>query len=179
MKRSAAMRAATIALFATAASVASPASAHAQDLTCDRGDLEVRALEFRGNRAISDGDLAVRVTTTPSSWARRHLHLPFSEKRCLNRAELPRDVLRLQFYYKERGFHSAVIDTLVQPLGKDAVRVVFNITEGEPVRVASYTVTGLEGVRDSAEIMRRLQLRVGAPFDLGLFRADIDTIVHR
>jgi outer membrane protein insertion porin family len=179
MTWSAALRAAAIALVATAVSVAAPASAQAQDLTCDRGDLEVRALDFRGNRAASDDELAVRVTTTPSSWARRNLHLWFAEKRCLNRTALPRDVLRLLAYYRDRGFYSAQVDTLVQPLGKDAVRVVFNIKEGEPTRLASYTVKGLDGIRDSADIVQHLQLRVGQPFDLGLFRADIDTIVRR
>jgi len=52
-----ASRAATIALFATAAGVV-PASLRAQDTACDRGDLEVFGLEFRGNRAVSDADLA-------------------------------------------------------------------------------------------------------------------------
>ena len=174
-----AVRAATIALFAVAASVAAPVAGRAQDVACDRGDQEVRALEFRGNRAISDEDLALRVTTTPSSWGRRNLHLWFAEKRCLNREELPRDVLRLKAYYRERGFYSAQVDTLVQPLGKDAVRVVFSINEGQPTRVASYTITGLEGIPDSANVVNSLQLRIGQPFDFYKFRADLDTIVHR
>ena len=174
-----AMRAATIALFATAASVAAPASLRSQDLSCDPGDQEVRALEFRGNRAISDDDLALRVTTTPSSWGRRNLHLWFAEKRCLNHSELPRDVLRLKAYYKERGYYSARVDTLVQPLDKDAVRVVFNIDEGQPLRLASYAVTGLNGVPDSAAIVNRLRLRASAPFDFSLFVADMDSIVQR
>ena len=107
-----ALRAATFALFATAVSVAAPAPLRAQDLICDRGDQEVRALEFRGNRAVSDDDLALRVRTTPSSWGRRNLHLWFAEKRCLNHDELPRDVFRLKQYYRERGFNAAKIDTL-------------------------------------------------------------------
>jgi outer membrane protein insertion porin family/translocation and assembly module TamA len=174
-----ALRAATFALFATAVSVAAPASLRAQDLTCDRGDQEVRALEFRGNRAMSDDDLALRVRTTPSSWGRRNLNLWFAEKRCLNHDELPRDVLGLKAYYRQRGFYAAQVDTLVEPLGKDAVRVVFNIDEGPPTRLVSYTVTGLEGIRDSADIVNRLRLRPGQPFDLGLFVADMDTIVQR
>jgi outer membrane protein insertion porin family/translocation and assembly module TamA len=173
-----ALRAATIALLATAARVAAPTVLDAQDIECDRGDQEVRALDFRGNRFISDEDLALRVSTTASSWGRRNLRLWFGE-RCLNRAELPRDLLRLRAYYRERGFYSARVDTLVQPLGGDAVRVVFLIEEGEPLRVTTYSVTGLEGIADSADIMRRLRLRVGAPFDFGLFRADMDSIVRR
>jgi len=175
---SGALRKAAIVLFA-AAGVAVPALLRAQDVSCDRGDLEVRDLQFRGNRAISDADLALRVTTTPSSWGRRNLHLWFAEKRCLDRDELPRDVFRLRAFYRERGYYSAQVDTLVQPLGTDAVRVIFTIDEGEPLRVASYTVTGLEGVPDSAAIRNRLRLREGAPFDFSLFRADMDTIVQR
>lgn len=172
------MRAATIALFATAVSAATPISLRAQEIECDRGDEEVRALDFRGNRSVSDEDLAVRVSTTASSWARRNLRIWFGE-RCLNRAELPSDLWRLKAYYRERGFYSAQVDTLVQPMGNGAVRVVFIIDEGAPLRVTSYSVTGLEGIADSAEIMRRLQLKLGAPFDFGLYRADMDTIVHR
>lgn len=174
-----ALRAATFALFATAVSVAAPASLRAQYVSCDGGEQEVRALDFRGNRAVSDDDLALRVTTTPSSWGRRHLHLWFAEKRCLNRDELPRDVLRLKAYYRDRGFYFAQVDTLVQPVARNAVRVVFTIDEGQPTRLASYTITGLEGIPDSAEIVNRLRLRAGQLFDLGLYRADMDTIRNR
>lgn len=173
------LRAATIGLFAVVAVAVAPESARAQDLSCGRGDLEVMALDFRGNRAIKDADLAVHVATTPSSWARRRLHLWFADRRCLNRDELALDVTRLQVYYRERGYYSARVDTLVRPLGKDAVRVIFNIEEGQPTRLASYAVTGLDGIPDSADIMNHLQLRVGNPFDFARFRADIDTVVRR
>ena len=173
------MRAATIALFATAVRVAAPASVQAQDISCDRGDPEVRALEFQGNHAVSSGDLAVRVTTTPSAILRRSLRVALGEKRCLNRNELPRDVLRLKAYYRERGFYSAQVDTVVQPAGRDAVRVLFRINEGKPTVLRSYRVSGLEGVADSADVMNRLQLRVGQPFNFALFKADLDSTVQR
>ncbi len=179
MTRSAAVRAATIALFATAVRVAAPASVQAQDISCDRGDPEVRALEFQGNHAVSSGDLALRVTTTPSAILRRSLRVALGEKRCLNRNELPRDVLRLKAYYRERGFYSAQVDTVIQPAGRDAVRVLFRINEGQPTVLRSYRVTGLEGVADSAEVINRLQLRIGQPFDFALFKADIDSTAQR
>ena len=174
-----ALRAAAIALFAAACVAAPLSAAGGQDISCDRGDQEVRALEFNGNRAVSDNELSRSIVTTLSSRGRRWFHLWFAEKRCLNHDELPRDVLRLKAYYRERGFYSTQVDTLVQPMGKSAVRVVFNIQEGEPTRLTSYSVTGLDGVRDSADIMRRLRLRVGQPFDFTLFRADMDSIVRR
>jgi outer membrane protein insertion porin family len=174
-----ALRAATFALFATAASAAMPASLRAQDFACDRGEQEVRHLDFRGNRAVSDDDLERRVVTTPSSRLRRSVGIPIGVKRCLDRDELPRDVLRIIAYYRERGFYSAKVDTLVQSLSPSAVRVVFVIQEGEPTVVRSYDTSGLQGVPGTSEVLRALQLRVGRPFDFGLFRSDIDSIVQR
>jgi outer membrane protein insertion porin family len=174
-----AMRAATIALFAVAVSVASPSVSHAQDLSCDQGEMEVRRLEFRGNRAVSDDELEVRVTTTPSAFLRRNLRIAIGAKRCLNRDELPRDLLGLKAYYRERGFYNARVDTLVQPMGLGAVRVVFTIDEGAPIVVKTYDVLGLEGVPDSAALVNSRRLRVGQPFDFGLYLADMDSIVQR
>ena len=176
-----ALRAATIALVATAAGAVTPFIAGAQDISCEPGDLEVRDLDFRGNRSFDDDDLELRVTTTASSWARRKLRLPLGTKRCLepSRQILGRDIDYLKLYYRQRGFHSAQVDTVVQRIGRTAVRVIFNIVEGNPIRLTSYTVTGLEGIPDSADIIRRLQLRVGDPFDLLRYGADMDTIVRR
>jgi outer membrane protein assembly factor BamA len=172
------VRAATIALSAMVAVAVVPRAVRAQDLSCGPGDREVLGLEFRGNRSIGSRDLAIRVRTTPSDRTRRW-HLGFGERRCLNRDELTLDLLRLTAYYRERGFYSARVDTLVQPLSPSAVRVVFNVTEGQPTRLATYTVTGLTGIPDSADIIHRLRLRVGDPFDFARFKADIDTVVHR
>src|SRR5205085_10835064 len=100
-----------------------PRFVRARDVTCAPGDQEVQDLDFRGNRAISDNDLALRVTNTASStW--RVLHIGIGTRRCLNRDELPRDVLRLKAYYRERGFYSAQVDTVVQPVGKQKVRLI-------------------------------------------------------
>lgn len=178
MKLKSALRAATFALFATAASAAMPGALRAQDYACDRGEQEVRDLEFRGNRAVSDDDLERRVTTTPSSRVRRLFGF-FGERRCLDREELPRDVMRLVAYYRERGFYSTRVDTLVQELTPDAVRVAFLIEEGEPTVVRSYEIAGLENIAERGEVLRDLRLRVGEPFDFALFRADIDSIAQR
>lgn len=174
-----AVRAATIALFATAAGALSPRRVTAQDFSCDRGDLEVRGVEFRGNRAVGDGDLDLRVAVTPSSRARRTFRIPLGEKRCLNRDELGNDIGRLKDYYRQRGFYGAQVDTLVQNVSPGAVRVVFLIEEGPPMVLTRYEVTGMEGIDQGDEIRRRLRLRVGQPFDFGLYLADIDTIIAK
>jgi outer membrane protein assembly factor BamA len=160
---------------------ASPVAARAQDLGCGVGDVEVRSLQFRGNAAIKDRELALRVTTTPSAISRRSLHLPFGARRCLNKQYLPRDLTNLELYYRERGYYDVKVnvrvDTIVGATG--AVAVTFSIVEGPPTMLRSYRVTGLEGIADSALIMNDLRLRTGRPFDLGLFFADLDSISRR
>jgi outer membrane protein insertion porin family len=173
-----ASRAATIALYATAVGFAAPTTLAAQDVACDQGDREVRALEFRGNYALSDDDLSIRVSTTASDRRRRFLRI-FGTRRCLGPNQLARDVILLRRYYQDRGFYRVRVDTTVQQLQPNAVRVVFHIDEGQPTILKRYSVAGLTGLSDSADIIRRLRLRVGERWDLGLYQADQDSIVAR
>jgi outer membrane protein insertion porin family len=153
-----------------------PRAARAQDLQCDPGDVEVRALEFEGNSALSDDELAVSVITTASAWSRR---LGFGTRRCLDRSELPLDVIRLRELYERRGFNRASVDTVITPAGGGRVRVTFNISEGSPTLLRNYSVAGLQGVADSVAIMNATRLRAGRPFDIEQLYADKDTIVRR
>lgn len=155
-----------------------PARARAQDITCDPGDQEVRSLEFRGNHAFSASDLEVRIATTESGWFRRHLGF-FGAKHCLDRTELPLDVLRLKKFYHDKGYYNTQVDTLVQAEGKSAVRVVFTIDEGKPIIIDSLAITGLDAVRNRAEILSGLRLHVGMPFDVNVLAAELDTITAR
>lgn len=164
-------------LAVVASVVAGPAAA--QDLQCDRpDDVEVRSLEFRGNQAISDEELALRVLNTATSGARRY-GIPLGTRRCLDREQLPLDVLSLLRYYQLRGFRRTTVDTAVIPAGPKKVRLQFLIAEGPPVVLRSYRVQGLDGLPDSAAIMNATRLRTGRPFDIELLTADKDSIVRR
>lgn len=39
-------------------------------------------------------------------------------------------MLRLKKFYRDKGYYDVQVDTLVQPMGRDLVRVVFTINEG-------------------------------------------------
>jgi outer membrane protein assembly factor BamA len=159
----------------------------AQDLTCDRGDREVRALRFSGNRAYSDAELANVVATTPSSLVSR-LRLG-GTRRCLDPEEFPRDLLRIQAFYRKRGYATAEVDTLVAPAGGASgglqpVEVTFVVREGVPLRVDSLAVTGLDAVaeRDPQVRERVLQdfpLREGGVFDVAALESARDSIIRR
>jgi outer membrane protein assembly factor BamA len=154
-------------------------SARAQDINCDRGDLEVMRLEFEGNRAFSDAELAKTIVTTPSAWARRYLHLPFTVKHCLDRAELPNDRARLIIFYRRRGYPRATVDTVVNLLAPGAVEVKFRINEGPPMILTSFAIIGMDSVPEKTRIVRDLPVREGGRFDRFAIDAAADTIRER
>ena len=162
-------------LFALAAlSVARPAAA--QDLSCDRGDREVRALRFTGNREYAAAALAATVATTPSSVA----GLPvIGERRCLDPVEFARDVQRLETLYRRRGFPDVTVDTTVTTVRPGVIEITFVIREGDPMRITALALRGLDlnpEVRDAA---RDFPLTVGGVFDRGALEAGRDTLVRR
>jgi len=162
-------------LFALAAlSVAR--SAAAQDLSCDRGDREVRALKFAGNREYAAVALAATVATTPSSVA----GLPIvGERRCLDPVEFARDVQRIETLYRRRGFLDVQVDTTVTTVKPGVIEITFTIREGEPMRITALALRGLDlntEVRDAAQ---DFPLAVGGVFDRGALDAGRDTLVRR
>jgi outer membrane protein insertion porin family len=160
---------------------AGPATAAAQEVGCDPGDLEVRSLGFNGNRAFSDAELANAVVVTPSNrfqrvWGLRGL---FGARRCIARNEVILDRARLIIYYRKRGYAEVAVDTALRDAGKDRVDVAFNIREGRPTIITALTVVGLTGVADSARIVRNLSVRVGGAFDQYAIEVARDSIRRR
>jgi outer membrane protein insertion porin family len=143
-----------------------PHALGAQDLHCDPGDREVRWLEFDGNRAFSDRELALKIYTTPSSIARRATRV-VGTKRCLDSRALRTDVLRLQTFYRTKGYYDAKVDTALTVLGSNSVGVTFAIQEGQPVRIDSLVIAGLDSLNreDRAAVLEAVGLRVGHVFD--------------
>ncbi len=136
-------------------------------------------LEFDGNRAFSDADLAKTIVTSPSAWARRYLHLPFTVKHCLDRAELPNDRARLIIFYRRRGYPKVTVDTAVKLLAPGNVEVRFRINEGPPMILKSFAAVGLDSIPEKARIIRDLPVREGGRFDRFAIDASADTIRQR
>ena len=136
-------------------------------------------LWFEGNNAFSDAELAKTIVTTPSSWARRYLYLPFTVKHCLDRTELPNDRARLIIFYRRRGYPRVTVDTVVKPLGKGAVEVRFKINEGPPIILRSFVLRGVDSVPERAQIIRDLPVHEGGRFDRFALDAAADTVRER
>jgi outer membrane protein assembly complex protein YaeT len=147
------------------------------------GQRVVRQLKFEGNRAISSDVLAAAIATTNSSWFARAFFfrwLGLGAKRYFNEEEFRRDVVRLSVLYKRSGYPDAVIDTLVRRTPQD-VYITFKIHEGDPIRVTSLTITGLDSVpaRRRRAVLLDLPLAVGDPFNRFAMQATADSITRR
>ncbi|HET6837509.1 MAG TPA: POTRA domain-containing protein [Gemmatimonadales bacterium] len=147
------------------------------------GQRVVRQLNFEGNRAINDEVLAAAIATTNSSWFARTFFfrwLGLGAKRFFDEEEFRRDVVRLGVLYKRSGYPDAVIDTLVRRTPED-VYITFGITEGNPIRVTSLTVTGLDSLTERLRRAVRLDLplQLGDPFNRFDMQASADSVTRR
>lgn len=161
-----------VAFFAMAA--AFPASA--QDLSCERGDREVRTLRFSGNREFPSEVLAATVATLPSTLSGVPI---FGKRRCLDPGEFGRDVQRLETLYRRRGFPEVEVDTVVTTRTPGVIDITFTIVEGQPMRVSAFALRGADSIAEVREASRDFPVRVGGLFDRGALEAGRDTLVRR
>lgn len=153
-----------------------PAAVVAQDLSCDRGDREVRSLRFSGNSEFSYETLAATVSTMPSRFPGVPL---LGVRRCLDPGEFARDVQRIETLYRRRGFPDVVVDTVVTSPRKDVIDVTFVINEGRPLRVTSFSLGGVPQQPDAERAARAFPLAVGGVFDRGALEAGRDSILRQ
>jgi outer membrane protein assembly complex protein YaeT len=145
------------------------------------GGLVIRQLRFRGNEAFSATLLETAIATTNSSWFATTpviKALGLGEKRRLNERDLQSDVLRLRFFYMARGYLEVQVDTAVVRTAED-VYVTFRIQEGEPVRVRTFEIEGLDTFPAREQLLKDLPLREGKPYDRTLVYVTADTIQTR
>jgi outer membrane protein assembly complex protein YaeT len=143
----------------------------------------VRQLNFDGNRAITDEALATAIATTRSSWFARFFlvrWLGIGEKRYFDEQEFRRDVVRLDVFYRRSGYPHVQIDTVVRRTPEN-VYITFKIVEGEPTRVTSLTVSGLDSLPEKIRsvMLVDLPLRQGDPFNRYVMQVTADTITRR
>jgi outer membrane protein assembly factor BamA len=93
-------------------------------------------------------------------------------------ANLAGDVQQLRQFYKSQGYYDTKVDTLVRG---DSLRlaITFVINEGEPLRVDTLNIAGLDSVVGASDAIRNLKLAPGNRAGLVLLAADIDSITTR
>jgi outer membrane protein insertion porin family/translocation and assembly module TamA len=153
-------------------------AASAQDIACDRGDIEVRRVNFEGNESFSDAELANGIVTTASGWARRVFGI-LGARHCLDTLAVRADPVRLALFYRRHGFSGGSVTTQIDTVRRNTVDVTFRIREGEPVILREMTINGLDSVPRANRITADLEIRVGERFDEFAVEASRDTILRR
>lgn len=116
---------------------------------------EVVRLDIRGNEVFRGdslrGAIVNRETECRLPGLVCALGIDLRRRNYLQPRELPLDMLRLEYYYRQRGYREASVDTLIER-GDGEVRVTFVIDEGEPVRIDSLEVVLWDEVADTSLI---------------------------
>ena len=159
-------------LLASSAILAVPGNARAQGIA----DREIVELQFEGNEAFPEKDLRKAILTDQTRCKSFLFNFPlmicpftdwgFAHSReYLDEGELPLDVIRLQLYYRQRGFREATVDTVVtRDNGK--AQILFRIHENEPTLISSIGVDVAGDAIDSATVLSHLPISAGDRLDL-------------
>ncbi|MEX2468033.1 MAG: BamA/TamA family outer membrane protein [Gemmatimonadota bacterium] len=160
---------------------------HAQGV----GPPEVAQVRFLGNEVFPGDSLARAIVTRETrckSWvlevlALCLLELDFAiERHELRVREVPRDRVRLQIWYHQRGFREAVVDTATSLLPDGRAVVSFTVEEGRPVEVAQIDFTGVGGDPERGlgpSQLEALPLGEGNRLNTLLLDATRDTLLQR
>ncbi len=141
--------------------------------------LEIRRVRFEGAEQFDDRVLATAIETAPT---RCTAVAPLCwlgvgvDHQYLSAVQLALDTLRLKLFYYQHGYRetSFGVDTTREG---SKLGVTFRIREGEPVRVATLAIDGLDSLPQP--VFRNLPLAPGAPLSLPVFEATRDTINRR
>ena len=121
---------------------------------------EVVELGFEGNRAVKSGILRQRIVTEKTGF------WPFSEEKTFDPVAWDHDRQRLERVFRSLGYHQAQVLPRITRQSEEEIELAVSIVEGPRTQVEHLEITGLEGLEpaDSAAILRKLPLAVGAPF---------------
>jgi translocation and assembly module TamA len=136
----------------------------------------VRDLEIKGNRAISDRQIEKKILTSDTGW------WPFARKKYFDPMAWQADLKRIERLYVSRGFYQAeVLKDRVDPQPENRVALEVEISEGQPTKIGSLDIHGLDGVgaAERAAALDELPLKVGDVFEEGDWEAAKSAIASR
>jgi outer membrane protein assembly factor BamA len=149
------------------------------------GEAQIRKVRFEGNNTFA-GDSLARAIVTRETECKSLVFEPFcwlgadwaEQKYYLRQAIVPVDMLRLQVWYRRRGFRDTQVDTATIANADGSADVLFRISEGRPVLVDSIEILGAEGF-DDIGLLDELPLEVGDALNDLLLDATQETIRRR
>ena len=146
---------------------------------------EVTSLTFEGNESFSRNELAASILTRQTE-CRSLLLRPFcwvgagfaTDRHYLSPRLLEDDFIRIHLFYRQRGYRAVDVDTLVTRSPEGAATVRFELEEGAPHRITSFSLRGAEGLGEPS-VGEDLPVAVGAPLDLVALEMVRDTLTRR
>jgi translocation and assembly module TamA len=127
-----------------------------------RAEPVVRKLTINGNAALSDRQIEKKILTTKTGW------WPFAGKRYFDPVIWEVDLQRIKRLYGSHGYYQAEIDRdRVTPQPRNGVALEVDVREGQPTRIGSLDVQGLQTLpeADRRALQADLPVKVGAVFD--------------
>jgi len=141
-------------------------------LLVDEGPrVKVGRIVFRGNRSIGDGDLLGQMETKQSGFLSSGIY---------DRDVVEADCIRLQEYYRRRGFKDAEVDLLDVLESEDytEVTLVIWVEEGDAYIVESIEVEGNDLFTD-VELLTGMEQKVGDRYDGFTIARDSEALLRR
>lgn len=139
--------------------IAKPAAV-IQNEDTDR-DPVVWRVSFEGNESYSNIVLRRTIAARHPNLGRKLIRR-YSDYQ-LNETELRRDRIRIMRFYQRRGYSDVEVELIIEPRNKEWKKdVIFNIREGEPIRISESEVvieadsTTKQELRDSRDFNRQI-----------------------
>ncbi|MGV3620369.1 MAG: BamA/TamA family outer membrane protein [Archangium sp.] len=127
---------------------------------------KVDDFEIEGTKELSEGDVKSKIVTTESPWL-SYIAPWLSSPQWFDPLAWQADLRRIQRYYEANGYYQArVTDDEITEVGKDKVKILVKLREGDPARVETLTILGLEALPEDMQedVTRSLPLERGDIF---------------
>jgi outer membrane protein assembly complex protein YaeT len=115
-------------------------------------DAEVQSFDIDGNQALDDSTIIRALFTDEAGFL---AFLPWRDRPSFNRNEFLNDLRRIHILYQRHGYFSAELESYTAQRDNGGVRLEMRVREGEPTRVDSLGIEGLETI-DGEELRQEL-----------------------
>ena len=121
----------------------------------------VRKLDIEGNAALSDRQIETKILTAKTGW------WPFARKKRFDPVIWGIDLQRIKRLYGSRGYYEAEVGPAQVTPMSNGVALKVSLREGQPTRVSSVDVDGLDDLPDADRqvLVASVPLSVGSIFE--------------
>jgi outer membrane protein assembly complex protein YaeT len=139
-------------------------------------EADVGSFDIDGNQALDEATIKNALFTDGPGFLS---FLPWADKPRFDKQEFLNDLRRIHILYQRHGYFSAELESYRVERDNGDLRVMMQVREGEPTRVDSLGVEGLEtidGEELRAELIDVMPLKQGEVFSEADLRASRDTL---